>query len=85
MSASNPTQASDIRGIVAIDEADLHLHAVHQHEVIPSLLKMFPRVQFIVTTHSPLFVLGMRREFGDEGFSLYRLPEGDRISAGRVQ
>ena len=81
MSASNPTQASDIRGIVAIDEADLHLHAVHQHEVIPSLLKMFPRVQFIVTTHSPLFVLGMRREFGDEGFSLYRLPEGDRISA----
>ena len=80
MSTSNPTQASDIHGIVVIDEVDLHLHAVHKHEVLPGLLRMFPKVQFIVTTHSPLFVLGMQREFGDEGFSLHRLPEGDRIS-----
>lgn len=81
LSASNPTQASDIRGIVVIDEVDLHLHAVHQHEVLPSLLRMFPRVQFIVTTHSPLFVLGMQREFGEDGFSLYRLPEGVQVSS----
>ena len=72
--------ASDIRGIVVVDEVDLHLHAVHQHEILPTLLKMFPRVQFIVTTHSPLFVLGMQRTFGGDGFTLYRLPQGQQIS-----
>ena len=41
---------------------------------------MFPNVQFVVTTHSPLFVLGMQRVFGEDGFALYRLPQGHRIS-----
>ena len=41
---------------------------------------MFPNVQFIVTTHSPLFVLGMQQAFGDDGFALYRLPQGHQIS-----
>ena len=80
MSDSNSAEAADIRGIVVVDEVDLHLHAVHKHEVLPRLIRMFPRVQFIVTTHSPLFALGMQREFGDEGFGLYRLPEGVQIS-----
>ena len=73
-------QVSDIRGIVIVDEIDTHLHAVHQHEVLPELIKMFPRVQFIVTTHSPLFVLGMENTFGQDGFALYRLPQGQQIS-----
>ena len=73
------TQADHVRGIVVVDEADLHLHAVHQHEILPSLIHMFPRVQFILTTHSPLFVLGMRQVFGEEGFALYQLPQGDQI------
>ena len=72
---------SDIRGIVVVDEVDLHLHAVHQYEVLPKLIQIFPRVQFIVTTHSPLFVLGMRNLFGEDGFALYRLPQGRQISA----
>lgn len=74
------SQAADIRGIVVVDEIDLHLHAVHQNEVLLELIKMFPKVQFIVTTHSPLFVLGMQRAFGEEGFALYRLPQGRQIS-----
>lgn len=74
------TNTSDIRGIVVVDEIDLHLHAVHQHHVLPELVKLFPKVQFVVATHSPLFVLGMQREFGEDGFALYRLPEGQRIS-----
>ena len=74
------SQAKDIRGIVVVDEIDLHLHAVHQHEVLPELIQMFPNVQFVVTTHSPLFVLGMQRVFGEDGFALYRLPQGQRIS-----
>ena len=71
----------DICGIVVVDEIDLHLHAIHQYEVLPELIKMFPKVQFVVTTHSPLFVLGMQRVFGEDGFALYRLPQGHQISA----
>ena len=73
------SQATDVRGIVVIDEIDLHLHAVHQYEVLPELIEMFPNVQFVVTTHSPLFVLGMERVLGEDGFALYRLPQGHRI------
>ena len=70
----------DIRGIVVVDEIDLHLHSIHQNEVLPALIKMFPKVQFVVTTHSPLFVLGMDRLLGEDGFAVYRLPEGQQIS-----
>ena len=35
---------------------------------------MLPNVQFVVTTHSPLLVLGMKRVFGEDGFALYRCP-----------
>ena len=74
------TNAAEIRGIVVVDEIDLHLHTVHQHEILPSLMRMFPKVQFIVTTHSPLFVLGMTQTFGEDGFTLFRLPQGQQIS-----
>jgi hypothetical protein len=44
----------DIHGIVLIDEIDLHLHPSLQRALIPRLRKTFPKVQWIVTTHSPL-------------------------------
>ena len=74
------SQAAEIRGIVVVDEIDLHLHVVHQREILPELIRMFPNVQFVVTTHSPLFILGMQEVFGEDGFSLYRLPQGHPIS-----
>ena len=74
------SSAEDIRGIVVVDEIDLHLHAKHQYEILPTLINMFPKVQFVVTTHSPLFVLGMNKIFGDAGFAIYSLPEGQPIS-----
>jgi predicted ATP-binding protein involved in virulence len=40
-------------GVVLIDEVELHLHPSWQQTVLPSLMKIFPKVQFIVTTHSP--------------------------------
>lgn len=43
-------------GIVMIDEVDLHLHPKWQHDLIDKLVKTFPKVQFILTTHSPLIV-----------------------------
>lgn len=46
----------DNHGIVMIDEVDLHLHPSWQMEILPSLSKNLPNIQFIVTTHSPLIV-----------------------------
>lgn len=70
-------------GIVVIDEIDVHLHSDLQSKVLPSLIKLFPKIQFIITTHSPLFVLGMQEEFKDDGFDLLEMPNGTRISAER--
>ena len=44
------------RGIVLIDEIETHLHLELQRIVMPLLTRLFPNIQFIVTTHSP-FVL----------------------------
>ena len=79
------TKAEDIRGIVVVDEIDLHLHAVHQYRILPALMKMFPRVQFVVTTHSPLFVLGLKNTFGENRFAVYRLPQGEPIAPRSIQ
>ncbi len=40
-------------GIVMIDEIDMHLHPIWQQSVMASLQEAFPKIQFIVTTHSP--------------------------------
>jgi hypothetical protein len=71
----------DVRGIVVVDEADLHLHMDLQYRVLPELMRLFPKVQFIVTAQSPFFALGMRQVYGEEGFSLIQLPDGRNISA----
>ncbi|HCM6055451.1 TPA: AAA family ATPase [Klebsiella aerogenes] len=41
------------KGIVLIDEIDLHLHPMWQQKIIERLLTTFPNVQFILSTHSP--------------------------------
>lgn len=48
-----PYAASHTDGIVLIDEVDMHLHPSWQQTVLASLREAFPKVQFIVTTHSP--------------------------------
>ena len=42
-----------VEGVVLIDELDLHLHPRWQRVVLPSLRDAFPRLQLIVSTHSP--------------------------------
>ena len=44
----------NISGIVLLDEIEQHLHPRWQRNIIPLLRNRFPRVQFIITTHSPL-------------------------------
>lgn len=44
----------DLPGVVLIDEVDLHLHPRWQRTVLGQLKQAFPRIQFIVSTHSAL-------------------------------
>ena len=65
----NNTQAHDtskISGIVLIDEIDLHLHIELQKEILPQLLKLFPKIQFIITTHSQFFILGLDAVYNNQ-------------------
>lgn len=43
-------------GVVLIDEVDAHLHPSWQREIGFWLKRHFPRVQFLVTSHSPIIV-----------------------------
>ena len=43
----------ETQGLVLIDELDLHLHPAWQRRIVQGLSKIFPKVQFIATTHSP--------------------------------
>ena len=74
-------EIADIEGVIIVDEIDAHLHADLQYHVLPKVTKLFPKVQFIVTAHAPLFVLGMEKEYGEDGFDVYEMPECNRISA----
>ncbi|MHC5672772.1 AAA family ATPase [Nostoc sp.] len=76
---------SEIKGIVLIDEIDAHLHTDLQYEVLPKLVKLFPKVQFIITSHAPLFLLGMEREFGSNGIQILEMPTGKKISTERFE
>ncbi len=70
--AENPLQEETV---VLVDEIDLHLHPKWQRDLVPTLSKIFPKVQFIVTTHSPhvlqsmedvnLYVLRRNAESGE--------------------
>lgn len=41
------------RGVIMIDEIDMHLHPKWQGMVVPKLLEVFPNCQFLISTHSP--------------------------------
>lgn len=46
--------------LVMVDEIDAHMHPAWQRTIAPHLMKLFPNIQFIVTTHSPLIVGGVK-------------------------
>ena len=80
LAGSQFSRAEEVRGIVVIDEADLHLHLDLQYRVLPELIRTFPKVQFVITAHSPLMVMGMREALTEDGFWLVDMPSGERIS-----
>ena len=46
-------------GIVLIDEIETHLHLALQKVIMPLLTKVFPNIQFVITTHSPFVLSSM--------------------------
>ncbi|MCF7979287.1 MAG: AAA family ATPase [Chromatiaceae bacterium] len=68
-------------GLVLIDEVDMHLHPAWQQQIIATLRGAFPRIQFIVTTHSPQVLTTVRREcirllgFRDRGIAVATEPK----------
>ncbi|ADY82780.1 hypothetical protein BDGL_002194 [Acinetobacter pittii PHEA-2] len=71
----------NLAGIAIIDEIDVHLHISLQKKVLPFLIKAFPKIQFIVSTHSPFVITSTDNdtvvydissdEFFEEDLSLY--------------
>lgn len=58
-------------GIVLIDEVDLHLHPTWQQRILGDLTDIFPKVQFIVSTHAPAVLSTVKSE------NIVMLDEGD--------
>lgn len=48
--------------LVLMDEIDAHMHPSWQRLLIPKLRKIFPNMQLVATTHSPLIVSGLEAE-----------------------
>ena len=68
----------DLPGVVLIDEVDIHLHPTWQTRIGQSLTRCFPKLQFIVTTHSPLICRAVTETTG----SIWRLPtpgQGEQV------
>jgi predicted ATP-binding protein involved in virulence len=54
--------AKEASGVVMIDEVDMHLHPSWQQTILGNLCKAFPKIQFIVTTHSPQVLTTVKPE-----------------------
>lgn len=67
----------DLPGVVAIDEIDAHLHPAWQKRIGLWFLKYFPKLQFIVTTHSPIICQAA------ENGTIWRLPTPGSGEEGR--
>ena len=77
----NSLNLSEIAGVVLIDEIDKHLHIHLQQETLPELIALFPNLQFIVSSHSPFFALGISQaESLKSRIRLIELPVGNELS-----
>ena len=66
-----------VEGVVLIDELDLHLHPRWQRVALPRLRQAFPRLQLVVSTHSPQVLSSAQNRH-------VRRLVGGRLQEGRV-
>lgn len=73
-----------VSGILLVDEIEQHLHPSLQMEFLPSLRKLFPNLQLITATHSPIIALTAMENglfaLKRRGGRVYLLPPVDGIS-----
>ncbi|MEN2361583.1 AAA family ATPase [Levilactobacillus brevis] len=58
----NDLKIDEFDGIILIDEVELHLHPAWQDKIIGILKQMFPKAQFIITTHSPAVLQSLDKD-----------------------
>lgn len=58
VSLDDPEQGG---ALVLIDEIDAHMHPKWQQSIVGNMKEIFPNVQFLATTHSPLIVVGLEQ------------------------
>lgn len=66
-------------GIVFIDEIELHLHPSVAISILQRLRRSFDRLQFIVSTHSPLVITNFNQQGGADDYRLYQLTCEDGV------
>lgn len=62
LEAGRPIEREDMRGLVLVDELDLHLHPKWQVRLVDALRRAFPNLQFVATTHSPMILPALRAD-----------------------
>lgn len=62
----------NISGIVLVDEIEQHLHPLWQRKILPLLQRAFPKIQFIISTHSPLCAAGTA-DIGEEKYQIVHM------------
>lgn len=69
-------------GVVMIDEMDLYLHPHWQKHILSDFRKAFPRIQFVVSTHSPFIIQSLQANqliSFDNGVNVYGEPFKESI------
>lgn len=71
----NRKKLGEPSGIVLIDEVDLHLHPSLSIEIMQRFTNVFPEIQFIVSTHSPLVIANLKTR--DDENKIFRIVYGE--------
>ena len=62
LEADSRVAPKDMEGLVLLDEIDLYLHPKWQRGFARALRRVFPKIQFIATTHSPVVLAGLHHD-----------------------
>lgn len=76
------SRLEDFKGVVLLDEIELHLHPIWQRRIIGQLRTFFPNIQFVFTTHSPTIIQGASEEAVI--YRIYRNPKTGKTSSSEA-
>lgn len=82
-----PLSLKEIKGIVIIDEIEKHLHPLLQRQIIAHLHTKFEKIQFIISSHSPLCVSGTADigEYDTPRYKIFCSYDKDEVTSGLVE